>query len=516
LNAAGGACGELASLPAAQLSSLIAARAVSPVELMRSCLARIERHDPVLRAMITVCAEQALAAAAQAESEIMRGQWRGPLHGLPFGTKDQLCTRGVRTTLGSRAFAGYTPDFDATVIDRLQSAGAILIGKENLHELGKGGAHAFAYGQPRNPWDITRTPSSSSSGSAISVAAGFTAGSLGEDTGGSIRGPAAANGVVGLRPTHGRVSRHGGVMHAWNSDTIGPLTRTVEDNAMFLEAISGHDPKDPLSARLPVPAFRALLGAGNLRGLRLGLVREMIEVKGIDGVVTRTFDAAIAVLRGLGAEVREVSLPSARHSIPLIMASTDVDVAAMLLPLLRSRWHELDVGTRTRLAAAALVPGVLYNRAMRARAVIRQEMLDCLGEVDAFVCPTALRPPQPIDDARETVDSRADVEDRVILRRICTHPFGTCNLPALAVPMGFTPGGLPLSLQLAGRPFDEAMLYRIGHAYQQATTWHQKHPDLETIAAQVQHAGIELHRPDQSPAPAAVNSNAPIGMQGKS
>lgn len=469
---------ELVFLGAAEQGRLIRSRKLSPVELVQACLTRIERYDAVLRAYITVCADQALAQARQAEGEIIAGNYRGPLHGLPFGVKDQLSTRGIRTTLGSRIMADYVPDFDATVVARLRAAGAILIGKENLHEFGKGGTHVFPFGQPRNPWDPGRTPSSSSSGSGIAPAAGFCSGSLGEDTGGSVRGPAAANGVVGLRPTFGRVSRHGGVMYAWTGDTIGPITRAVEDNALFLAAVAGFDAKDPLASKRPVPDYTAAL-TSDLKRLRLAVVKDMAWADGVHSEVRGAFEQALTVLRQLGAEVGEVSLPWARHAIPLQMLTSDADVAAMYLPLLRSRWRDFDVGTRTRMASAALVPAAVYSRAMRARAVVRGQILSALGQWDALLSPASLNPPALIDNAREKVEAKGDVEKHLIPRRICTHPFGVANVPALVLPMGYTRDGLPLGLQIAARPFAEETVYRVGHAYEQATPWHTRHPDLE-------------------------------------
>lgn len=469
---------DLVFLSAAAQAKLVRQRAISPVDLVQACLARIERYDPVLRAYITVCAEQALAEARQAEREIAAGTYRGPLHGIPFGVKDQLCTRGIRTTVGSRIKADYVPDFDATVIARLKAAGAILIGKENLHEFGKGGTIVFPYGQPRNPWDPDRNPGSSSSGSGIAPAAGFCSGSLGEDTGGSVRGPAAACSVVGLRPTFGRVSRHGGVMYGWTADTIGPLTRTVEDNALFLQAVAGYDANDPLTSKRPVPDYAAALRL-DLQGLRLAVVREMSWPDGVHPEVRRAFEQALAALKELGAELTEVSLPWAKHAIPLNMMTSDADVASMYVPLLRTRWNDFDIGTRTRMATAALVPASIYSRAMRARAVVRGQILGALKTNDALLSPTNLKPPALIEDAREKVESQADVAQRLILRRISTHPFGTANTPTLALPMGFTQDGLPLSLQIAGRPFAEETVFRIGHAYERATPWHAQHPDLE-------------------------------------
>ncbi len=470
-------------LSAAEQGRLIRNRKLSPVELVQHCLDRIERWDPVLRAYITVCAESALAEARTAEREISAGRWRGPLHGLPFGVKDQLNSKGVLTTLGSRVLANNVPDHDAAVIERLKAAGAILIGKENLHEFGKGGTVDFAYGQPRNPWDINRNPAGSSSGSGIAVSAGFSSGSLGEDTGGSMRSPAAANGIVGLRPTFGRVSRWGGVMYGWTADTIGPLTRTVEDNALFLQAIAGHDPRDPLSSDRPVPDYAATLNKG-VRGLTLSVVRELSWPDGANAEVVAAVKESIRVFESLGATVREVSLPKAKYSVPLQLLTSDSDIAAMMLrKWLRTHWNDLDVGTRTRLAAGCLIPAAIYHRAMRGRALVRREVLDVLQGVDALICPTSLQPPGLIDAVKETVTSEEDMEKKVILRRISTYPFSMANIPALALPMGFTGNGLPLSLQVAGKPFAEATVFSIAHAYEQATAWHKRHPDLQRITS---------------------------------
>ena len=473
---------DIALLSAAEQGRLIRERKLSPVELVQSCLARIERWDPVLRAYITVCADAALAAAREAEREITAGRWRGPLHGLPFGVKDQINTRGIKTTLGSRILADNVPDHDATVIERLKAAGAILIGKENLHEFGKGGTVDFPYGQPRNPWNLEHNPAGSSSGSGIAAACGFSSGSLGEDTGGSVRSPAAANGIVGLRPTFGRVSRWGGVMYGWTADTIGPLTRTVEDNALFLQAIAGHDPKDPLSSTRPVPDYSAALTTG-LKGVTLGVVREMTWPDGVHAEVAAAMKQAIKVLEGLGATVKEVSLARAKHAVPLLMLTSDSDIAAMMLKRwLRTRWNDFDVGTRTRLAAGCLIPAAVYHRAMRARALVRREVLDVMGGVDALLSASNLNPPGRIDATREKVESEEDMQRKIILRRISTYPYSIANVPALAVPAGFTQGGLPLSLQVAAKPFDEATVFRVAHAFERATPWHTRHPDLSQIA----------------------------------
>jgi Asp-tRNA(Asn)/Glu-tRNA(Gln) amidotransferase A subunit family amidase len=474
---------DLHYLSAAEQGRLLASREVSPVDLVRACLERIERYDAKLRAYITVCADEALRQAKEAEREIAAGRYRGPLHGLTFGVKDQLCTRGIRTTLGSRIHADYIPDHDATVIERLKAAGAILIGKENLHEFGKGGTNVFPYGQPRNPWNPEHNPAGSSSGSGIAPASGLSSGSLGEDTGGSVRSPAAANGIVGLRPTFGRVSRFGGVMYGWTADTIGPLTRTVEDNALFLQAIAGHDARDPLTSTRHVPDYRAQLKT-DLTGLRLGVVREMTWPEGIHSEVRSGLQAAIEVLKRLGARVEDVSLAKARYAVPLQMLTSDSDIAAMMLTkYMRTRYHDLDVGTRTRLATGALIPSAVYHRAMRGRALVRREVLERMRDYDALISPTNLNPPGRIEATIEKVESAEDMARKVILRRISTYPFSMANTPALSVPCGYTRSGLPVAMQIAAKPFDEAMVFRVGHAYERATEWHRRHPDLEKTLA---------------------------------
>jgi aspartyl-tRNA(Asn)/glutamyl-tRNA(Gln) amidotransferase subunit A len=474
---------ELLLLGACEQARLIEKRAISPVELVRSALARIERYDARLRAYITLCSEQALAEARAAEAEIAAGRHRGPLHGLPFGVKDQIHAAGVRTTLGSRATGSGLEGEEACCIARLRRAGAILLGKENLHEFGKGGTHDFPFGQPRNPWNPDYNPAGSSSGSGIAPAAGFSSFSLGEDTGGSVRSPAAANGIVGLRPTFGRVPRHGGVMYGWTADTIGPLARRVEDVALVLGAIAGHDPRDPLSSDEPVPDYRATL-ASDLSGMRLGVVREMAFPAGVHPDVRAALEHALEVLRRLGAQVEEVSLPRAKYSVPLQLLTSDVDIAAMFVQKwLRPHWEALDVGTRQRLGAAALVPATVYARANRARVLVRREVLAACSRYDALLAATSLHPPGSIDAVRETVTSKEDMQQKVILRRIGTYPFSMANVPALAVPMGFSGSGLPLSLQIAAKPFAEATVLRIGHAYECATEWHTRHPDLEKTLA---------------------------------
>lgn len=468
-----------------ELGARLRALELSPVELVERSLARIERYDGVLRSHISVFADRARGQARQAEREIAAGAWRGPLHGVPYGVKDQLHTQGDRTTLGSRVLADAVSSETATTVARLEDAGAILIGKHNLHELGKGGTVEFPFGYPRNPWHLQASSSSSSNGSGVAVAAGLNAFALGEDTGGSIRGPAAAMNLVGLRPTFGRVSRHGGVMYGWMADTIGPLTRTVADAAIVLGVIAGHDPLDPLTSRAPVPDYLAALG-DDVRGLRIGLVPELTWVDGLHPAVERAMRQAIEVFESAGVRVEEVSLPTTRRTSALTSATTDVDVAAVVMQrFLRDRWDDLDIATRTRMAAAALVPGALQSRAMRMRALLRREVLGALERYDALLSPANLAPPPWLDGRREeqAAGDRSSVVRAAAPSRHTARPFAIANTPTIAVPAGFSDDGRPVSLQLAGRRLDEATVFRLAAAYEHATDWHQRVPDLDRTIA---------------------------------
>jgi aspartyl-tRNA(Asn)/glutamyl-tRNA(Gln) amidotransferase subunit A len=474
--------------PLAKQAELLHAKQLSPVELVEASIRRIEQTDKTLCAWISVGADQAMASARQAERDILKGQLRGPLHGIPFGVKDQMHALGFKTTMGTRVLDEHEMQapFTATAIDRLTTAGAIFLGKQNLHEFGKGGTLNFPYGQPKNPWDIAYNASSTSTGSGIATAAGQCSFSLGEDTGGSIRGPASCNGVCGMRPTHGRVSRHGGVMAAYTSDTIGPLARTVLDLASVLQVIAGHDPNDPLCSTRPVPNYRTELQQApeGLKGMKLAVVKEIARFDGVHAEVSTAFERAVDQLRDLGAEIHEVSLPWAKWAVPLQMLTADADVAAWFQGnYLKDRYERFDQGTRTRLVASSLIPASVYSRAMRARRLVRQQVLDAFNHFDALLTPTNITPPKKIEDAQERVDSPEDMVPRLIQRRISLYPFSLSNVPAMSIPMGFSEKGLPLALQIAARPFGESTVFRVGHAYQMATPWHEQHPDLKRIAS---------------------------------
>ena len=461
-------------------ADLIKRKEISPVDLVKVYLKRIKKWDKVLHSWITICSEQALAQAKKAEVEIAKGNYRGPLHGIPYGVKDQICTGTIPTTMASKIQKDFGGGINATVVDKMNSAGAILLGKNNMHEFGRGGSVNFHFGEPRNPWNLKYEPSKSSSGSGIATAAGLCSGSLGEDTGGSARAPAWANGIVGIRPTYGRVSRYGSIMYAWTQDTIGPMTRTVADNALLLKTIAGHDSKDLLSSSRPVPDYLKSL-TGNLKGIKLGLVREMSVGVPLHPAVEKSLKDALAVLTSLGVTIEEISMPKVKYAVPLQFVTSDVDVASVIVKnWMNDYWTQFDVGTRTRIAAAALIPASVYSRAMRGRVLVRREILDAFKTYDALVTLIHFAPPKSLEESREKIDTIEDVSRRIYnTMRVCTYPFSLANIPAISVPSGFTDDNVPLSIQIAAAPFNEDMVYRVAHAYEQATDWHTRHPDLE-------------------------------------
>jgi aspartyl-tRNA(Asn)/glutamyl-tRNA(Gln) amidotransferase subunit A len=441
-------------------------RELSPVEVTRALLARIEKLDPGLHAFVTLTADRALADARAAEEALRRGDGR-PLLGIPVAHKDIYLTRGIRTTGGSALLADWVPDEDATCVRRWQEAGTVLLGKLITHEFAVGiqfPGHRFP--PARNPWNLGHIPGGSSSGSGAALAAGLVHGATGSDTGGSIRGPAAFCGVVGLKPTYGRSSRSGVLTLSWTLDHTGPLARTVEDCAYLMQPLAGHDPADPASSRAPVDDYVAALGGG-VRGVRIGVPRNYF-FEGIDPEVERAFEAALATLRGLGAEVRDVRIPSlARtHSFLLIMLA---EAYAYHEGDLRAHPELYGDVLRERLQAGALVTGAEYVQAQRIRAEICAETAGVLRSVDVLATPTTPKPATPFSLAHDPEFG---------FPRSNMPPFNITGLPALALPCGFSGSGLPLSLQLSGRPFEETTVLRVGHAYQQVTAWHTRRPPV--------------------------------------
>ena len=471
--------GDLAFRDATELAHLVRTKQVSPVELVRLYLDRIERLDGRLRAYIAVCGDEALGAARRAEAAVQAGGRLGPLHGVPFAVKDQFDTQGLPTTMGSRVRRDAQAAIeDATVVARLRAAGALLLGKLNLTEFALGGTREFPYGQPRNPWNLDHDPGGSSSGSGIATAAGLCGFAMGEDTGGSVRSPASWCGVVGVRPTWGRVSRHGVFPLAWSLDAAGPLSRSVMDSALVLGIIAGRDDREPTTSRRPVPDYAGALSEG-ISGLRLGLVRELTAGPETQPEVRAAVEAAAVRLGALGATVEEVSLPLLPLAGAVFMALADSEGAGLHARWLRERPGDYDAGTRRRLAAAGLLPAGLFHQAQRARVLIRRQLLDALGRYDALLAPMAHTAAPPIAAGQAPITSKTDVGPRFFTRRSYASPASLAGTPALAVPCGFTTTGLPIALQVIGRPFDEATILTIAHAYEQATEWRRRRPPVD-------------------------------------
>jgi len=463
-------------LSAFHLARLIKAREVSPVEATQAYLDRIEAVDHKLNSYITVCRDWALAQARQAEQEIAAGRYLGPMHGIPVAVKDQFFTKGIRTTGGSNILKDLVPNEDATVIANLNAAGAVLLGKLNMSEFAMGDAFHHPYGRPHNPWDLSRNPGTSSSGSGAATAAFLCATSLGEDTGGSIRGPAAFCGLTGLRPTWGRVSRYGVLGASWSMDIVGPISRSVEDCAMTLGVIAGYDPKDPYTWDVPVPDYLAAL-TGEIGGLKVGLIQERVHTDAVDPEIREGVIKAIAALGELGASVREVSIPLIEKSAPISTAIIWSDAAYVHRKGVEDHVDLYDHNNRVRLLAGRIMPAHAHQKALRLRQVLRQQILDTLKEVDVLVMPTSSIPASPLP-TREGLGSKEELMESFAGRRSFTAPFNLASLPALSVNCGFTSENLPIGLQIAGRPFDEATIFRLAHTYQESTDWHTRRPPV--------------------------------------
>ncbi len=467
---------EIPFLSVAELSRLIGDRQVSPVEAAEAYLERIEAVDPGLNSYVTVCAEEAVRAARQAEEAIARGGYLGPLHGIPVAVKDQFYTQGIRTTAGSNLLWDFVPDEDAAVVSGLKNAGAVLLGKLNLSEFALGESFHHPAGTPRNPWDPDRNPGISSSGSAAATGAFLCAASLAEDTGGSTRIPAAWSGLVGLRPTWGLVSRYGVLPVCWSMDTVGPITRTVEDCAITLQATAGYDPRDPYTRRAAVPDYRAAL-QGDLGGVTVGVLTEKVLGDDVDGEVRDAVLAAVEVLRELGASVRQVALPLAHAAGPVSKCLTDMEGAAVHYEGLKHRAGEYDHNTRVRLLTAILTPAQVYYKAQKLRELLRRQMLELLGDVDVLALPTSPIPAPRIAEAPGIRD-QDDAHSRISGVRSFTGAFNLAGVPAISEPCGFSSDGLPLALQIAGRPFDDATVMKVAHVYEQNTPWHTRKPPV--------------------------------------
>ena len=462
---------DLCYLTMREAGHLLKRRKLSPVELTRAFLNRVEQLDGTLQSYITVLADRAMSEARTAEAEILRGEYRGPLHGIPIALKDLYDTQGVRTTASSRVMANRIPTEDATTTARLAAAGSILLGKLAMHEFALGGPDpTCGFPLARNPWNLDHIPGGSSSGSGAAVAAGLCMGSLGSCTGGSIRGPASHCSIVGLKPTYGRVSRYGVVPLSWTLDHCGPMTWTVEDTAVMLQAIAGYDPKDPTSSRAPVPDYTASL-VEDVKGLTIGVPRHFFfaDDPAIDRENLAVVETALKTLQELGARIVEVTIPSLHYAgavQPVIMLS---EAFAYHARKLRSKPEEFGDMVRARFRMGALFTSGEYVQAQRVRNVIKREFAHVMQQVDLIASPTMSNPAQAFKNVDVMTTARMPS---------FTGPYNVTGMPAISVPCGFTSGGLPIGLQLAGKPFDEPTVLRAAYTFQQHVRLFEKRPPV--------------------------------------
>ena len=457
-------------LSASALSRLIEKKEVSPVEATEAYLDRIDDQDFKFNAYLTVTRDLALQAAREAEQAIAKGGYLGPMHGIPVAVKDQLKSKGIRTTGGSRLLADFIPDEDATVIANLKKAGAVLLGKTNLTEFAITG-FTQRFSSPRNPWNLDMYTGGSSSGSGAATAAFLCATSLGEDTGGSIRFPATWCGLAGLRPSWGRVSRYGVLRGVWSMDTVGPISRTVEDVAITLGAISGHDPKDPYTWDTPVPDYRNALH-GNIKGIRVGVIKEQIESDLVEDEVRETVLKATTVLGELGASVEEVSMPLTKYASLILFGHLAVEPAATYMEWTRTRRHEYGHDTRIGLLTGSVMPAQAFYNTQKLRNLLRQELHQTMERFDVLVLPTAGKPAQLIEEDPIITSKKTSARLPYLLTRI--FPGG--NAPAISIPCGFSSGGLPIGLQIGARAGQDEMVLKVAHDYEQNTLWHKMRP----------------------------------------
>ncbi len=466
---------EICYTSAGQLAPMIKSGDISPVEVVEAHLSRIRATEPVLNSFITVLSEEATAAARQAERDIRAGRYRGPLHGIPVGLKDLFNTGGVRTTSGSRIYDNFVPDQDCTVAARFREAGAILLGKLNMHQFAYGPTGENPdYGHMHNPWDPDRVSGGSSGGSGSATAAGQCTITTGSDTGGSIRIPAALCGIVGLKPTYGRVSRHGLTPLAWSMDHPGPMVRMVEDAAITMNVIAGHDPNDVASANLPVPDYTAAL-TGEVRGLRIGVPRQYMDAP-LDPEIRQSFNDAMAQMETMGAEVVEVEFPEFNDAAAISTTMLMAEATACFRDLLASDGSRLYEPVRLRLEAGLFISAADYLRAQQGRAVFDRAARRLLEDVDLLAGPTEPVTAPPLLQ-QQVLAGEHEVGTVAALTQY-TRPYNITGFPAISVPCGYSSEGLPIGLQLAGRPFDEETVLRAAHAYEQSTDWHTRRPPV--------------------------------------
>lgn len=452
----------------ADVARAFRARTLSPLDLTLNLLERIEQLDPALHAFVTVTPDRALRDARAAEAALLRGDAASPLLGIPIVYKDIYATAGIRTTAGSKLLSDWIPAEDATCVQRLQAAGTVMLGKVITHEFAIGlqePEHFFP--AARNPWDLSRIPGGSSSGSGAALAAGLCLGATGSDTGGSIRGPASFCGISGLKPTYGRCSRAGVVPLSWTLDHTGPMARSAEDCGLLLQAMAGYDPADQASSQAPVDQYTARIDRG-VHGLHVGLVRQLLP-DDLDAETRAGVEAAAQVLRDLGATVTEVDVPLASSaSATVIMLA---EAFAYHQDDIQDRRLDFGWTARGSFATGSLFTAPEYVQSQRIRAKLQQEFRVALETVDLLLSPTSPKPAGTYEDAFAASPPPRPMPSY-------TGVYNLAGLPALAIPSGFSAEGLPLSVQIAGRPFDEATVLRAGYAYQQATDWHLRRPSI--------------------------------------
>ena len=475
---------DLEGLTIGEIAPLIRKKQISPLELTRCYLERIKTLNPVLNAYLAMTEEGALAAAKRAEREITKGNYRGPLHGIPFSIKDNIAVKGATTTAGSKILSDWVPDFDATVVERLKEAGAIILGKTNMHEWAKGSnsINPF-YGTSLNPWDTTRVPGGSSGGSAVAVAAGLCLASLGTDSAGSVRNPASLCGTVGLKPTLGRVSSFGGVAGTggYTVNHFGVFTRTVKDCALVLGHIAGHDPKDPLSSDEPVPNYTKPIGKP-VKGMKIGIIKGYFE-QSLVGEVRRAFEEALRMLKALGMKTQEVTIPHMDLVPALQAASTRPEANSDHDHYLRTRPRDYSPGLLYSLIAGLLIPAPVYVTAQRVRRLLCQEFDTAFEKVQVIVAPTLFSTAPTIEECNrgyiEADGKRINLQDRAgnFLTRY-TIPFNVTGLPTISICCGFSSSGLPIGMQISAPPFQEGTVFQVADAYEKVAEWYKRNPQL--------------------------------------
>jgi aspartyl-tRNA(Asn)/glutamyl-tRNA(Gln) amidotransferase subunit A len=459
-------------LSISELSELIRTRKISPVEVTRATLERIDRLNPKLNAYITVTADSAMKSAQEAESEIQRNRWRGPLHGVPIALKDLFDTAGIRTTAGSALFKERVPEQDAEVVRRLKAAGAVFLGKTNMHEFAYGGTSLVtAFGGVRNPWETGHIAGGSSGGSATAVAAGLCYGALGSDTAGSIRQPAAYCGIVGLKPTYGLVSTRGVIPLSWSLDHVGPMARTVADAALLLQTMAGYDSEEITSIRMDVPNYMA--GLRQRPTFRLGVARDFF-FEGLDREIDAATQQALSVLEKLTAGISEVAVP-ARNQEELRSTVRSAEAYAYHADFIDKSPELYQPETLARLRGAAKIGATAYIQARRQLDRTRRTIGQVFQTVDLIVTPTSPMLPAPMADFSRDRGGSGDFLVRNIRN---TSPFDVYGWPTISIPCGFSASGLPIGLQISGPPGRDALVLQVAHAYEQATEWHNRKPNV--------------------------------------